>query len=817
MMILNLFFGILEELRKILLWTFIIVTIASNLIFFLAWIYREGIIKKIEKINYFSIKNIGKKCFFCFNILYGIIVIIFSYRFGEDSSFILNSDFLTAGIGILTFIITLTIYFWSEVDSLKRYLFFIILNIEEYIYISLIILTLALFKVNYIFLIGAFSYVLFLFYKIFKSKSKIESISYDEQEFIDILDILESKNDRRIMKRLYDEVERRLYESIKEEKIKEIKKDIFLWKSVIKENIEKECLDTDDVIRFLYKIYSVIKNKKNIDVFKESYSLNYSVAKIAYENKDIQLFKESLNCLEMVYDYYWEDGKKEELEFLVIGTMKYTFFPEILKTYTNDLKKYIEWAGVFYLSINNSLEKAIKREDNKFIKYFHELIDITLKGSKNIKKEQYLLKFSNYFGICLLLKSQDKESIEEEIQLLLDSLNSKNIGIEELYIFIQKYNIFEVLKWKKYFQPPPNIVRGNCWVDKTQDKIDELFLELLYLQYNNDLPYTKDNIIERMTNAERENIISMYSLSEKKKKDILIELFDEINVNIETVNKKEIREKKLSLKKINEIIEVIKNYLKNVKINKVFFSNIVVEEQSQKKITRGYCLYLDKEMFVETYKEFISDDIFEDYTDTINNALESIIVKKISRKSKNNKIKNLENIDRKKNIIIASGESGDEFIRKCKEIKSKYLLNDDEIKEHGRDVRGLYKEIPIYFFSGEIEGVFILEKKSIQEIRFFYKENNSIFEEEEIKKYITLENIGVQLEIQSFEMFYEKKSEEDKEKILKLPFLKNFKTKDKKINELKGQVLFKLYQDFEIIFSEEREIYQFIWKTCDES
>ncbi|WP_286083355.1 hypothetical protein, partial [Fusobacterium sp.] len=478
---------------------------------------------------------------------------------------------------------------------------------------------------------------------------------------------------------------------------------------------------------------------------------------------------------------------------------------------------YIEWAGTFYLSINNSLEKAIKREDNKFIKYFYELIDITLKGLENIKKEQYLLKFSNYFGICLLLKSQDKESIEEEIKLLLDSLNSKNIGVEELYIFIQKYNIFEVLKWEKYFQPSPNIVRGNCWVDKTQDKIDELFLELLYLQYSNDLHYMKDNIIERMTNAERENIISMYSLSRKKKKDILIELFDEINVNIETINKKEIREKKLSLKKINGIIEVIKNYLKNVKINKVFFSNIVVEEQSQKKITRGYCLYLDKEMFVETYKEFISDDIFEDCIDIINNALESIIVKKISRKSKNNKIKNLENIDRKKNIIIASGESGDEFIRKCKEIKSKYLLNDDEIKEYGKDVQGLYKEIPIYFFSGEIEGVFILEKKSIQEIRFFYKENNSIFEEEEIKKYITVENIGVQLEVQSFEMFYEKKSEEDKEKILKLLFLKNFKTKEEKINELKGRVLFKLYQDFEIIFSEEREIYQFIWKTCDES
>lgn len=818
----------------------IFVIIIVDLLIFGLWNYKEKIIRISDDIlkasdNYLKFLKKGKIVFVVSNVSILIFIIFLSYKFKniiEGISYILiNDNWISILIGITSLILPLVIYVLSESNELKKIVFITIFNIEDFITFSLSIFFIFFFNISPVFYIGFFCYSINFFYDVFKLLNELNTSFYGFKEFKRILRHLSGKEKGDKIIYFYSEVEKLLYLSVKNEEINSIKKHIYFWKETLEFNyfnITKK----ENIIKFIYNIQSIVQRIKNDNIFKACSDLHIIFANISFENKDKENFLDSLMCMNLLYQYYYTNGQKKELSFTVIGNMRYGFVNRIVSEFKTKFEDGIEWISYFCNAINFSIKESVVNKDQVFFDYFCALINKNFNFfDEKISKEYYSLKLSNYFGIILLLKSQKQKSrfiIDNEkkiIERLLKELIYNDFGIEELYIFIFKYKVINLLRWEKYFEPEIDIVYGNSWTDQTRNNVNKLFLELLYLQYREILKNIeiKDKIIEKIVIAEKKNIINIFSLQKEikkiewnKKKIFLEKLFSEIKEKMEDINKKEVRELKLSLKKIGGFIKVITEMLETTKINKIFSTIISIKKQFKPKHSRGYNYYLDKEIFVDTYKEIYADGIFEEYIRIIDDTLESIIVEDIYEKSKNNKINSLEEQDIKNGIIIVSGIYIGKLFNENKKITPKYLLNEEEIKKYGDYVEGLYDgRMPIYFFNGEIKGIFILEEKFIQEIKFFKKENNEIFTEEEIKKYIDIGNIGLQLEIESFEKFYEEKTEKRKEELLELDFLKEFNEKEEKLKHLKEQVLFKLYQEYEIVINEEKKVYQLIFKEND--
>lgn len=823
----------------------IFVIIIVDLLIFVLWNYKEKIIKISDDIlktsdNSLKFLKKGKIIFVASNVSILIFIIFLSYKFKnilEGISYILiNDNWISILIGITSLILPLVIYVLGESNELKKIVFITTFNIEDFITFSLSIFFIFFFNISPVFFIGFFCYSIKFFYEVFKLLNKLNTFFYGSKEFKRILTYLSGKEKGDKLIYFYSEVEKLLYFSVKNEEINSIEKHIYFWEETLKFNyfnITKK----QNIINFIYTIQNIIQRIKNDNIFKKCSGLHIMFASISFENKDKENFLEGLMCMNLLYQYYYTNGEKKELSSTVINGMRYNFINRISSEFKTKIEEGIEWMSCFCNAINFSIEESVVNKDQVFFDYFCALIDKNFDFSDKeipdkempdieIPKEYSQLKLSNYFGIILLLSSRKWRSRfiidnkEKIIEKLLNELIDDNSVIEELYIFIFKYEVINLLKWKKYFEPEFDIIYGNSWVDQTRNNVNKLFLELLHLQYKKFLRYNEieNETIEKMVTAEKENIISIFSLQEEikkiednMKKSFLEGLFIEIKEKMKDINKKEVRESKLSLKKIEGFIKVIKEMLEITKVNKIFSTVIIIKEQLKPKHKRGYIYYLDKEIFIEGYKNIYANNIFEEYTRIIDDTLESIIVEAIYEKSKNNKINSLEELGIKNGIIIVSGIYIGKLFNENKKIKPKYLLNEEEIKKYGDYVEGLYDErIPIYFFNGEIKGIFILEKEFIQEIKFFKKENNESFTEEEIKKYIDIGDIGLQLEIESFEKFYEEKTEKRKEELLELDFLKEFNEKEEKLKHLKEQVLFKLYQEYEIVINEEKKVYQLV-------
>lgn len=815
----------------------------SNLATFGIWYYKEKIIKKSD--DFFNSTKAGEIVFVLSNLGILIFVIFLSNKFknilrGLSNTYI-NENWVSIIIGVTALIIPLIIQIWSESDKLKKVILNTVFNINNYMYISLIILFVSFFKILPIFLIGFFLYIIFSLYQILKLQSKLKRILYYPEEINDILNILKWKNKKTEIFIFYKELEKLLFNNIKNEEIDFLESYIIIWEKAFEFSYKyMESEEKEEVLRFIYDVYRLLKIIKNESIFTESSGLHIKVASVALQNKEMHIFSNSLVSIGFLYEYYIEKGREDKLKRHVINGMIYTIsIPNIIKEFNKNLEDGIKWCACYYSAINNCIIQTIEKQDKEFFYEFVNLLNFsfTSRFIKKNPKEYILLKYSNDFGLLLMIetfyeKEIDKSFInilKEKIFKEFNRISYKHInngidGIEDVYLFIKKYKIDELLRWGEYFTPKLKLIGPTTYTSNKRESIDKLFLEFLYLEKDRlKIQKQEEEFIKKMIDKNNRNIIPVYSFLEliKKinvddKKEFLNNLFNKVNQNIITIDKEEVRELKFSLKKIGGFIKVITEMLETTKINKIFSTIISIKKQFEPKHSRGYNYYLDKEIFVDTYKEIYADGIFEEYIRIIDDTLESIIVEDIYEKSKNNKINSLEEQDIKNGIIIVSGIYIGKLFNENKKITPKYLLNEEEIKKYGDYVEGLYDgRMPIYFFNGEIKGIFILEEKFIQEIKFFKKENNEIFTEEEIKKYIDIGNIGLQLEIESFEKFYEEKTEKRKEELLELDFLKEFNEKEEKLKHLKEQVLFKLYQEYEIVINEEKKVYQLIFKEND--
>ena len=828
--------NILEETSNIF---FIIL---SNLIIFVLWNYKEKIIKKSD--DFIKSLEGGKIVFTLSNLSILGFAIFLANKFKnvlEDlSTTYIKEDWVSIIIGVTALIIPIVIQIWSESDKLKKVILNTIFNINNYMYISLIILFAAFFKVLPIFLIGFFIYIICSLYQILKVQNKVKKILYYPDEFQDIINILGKINNKKEILIFYKELEKLLFNNIKNKEMDFLNSYIIVWRKTFEFTYKyMELEEKDEVIIFIYDIYKLFNTLKNETIFIKCSYLHINVACVALQNKEMGIFRNSLCSMSLLYEYYIKNEKKEELKQYVVDGMRYNIcIQNIIKEFKENLEVGIKWCGCFYISINNCIIQTIKNKDEDFFCEFLKLINSSSIFEENNPKEYILLRYSNYFGLLLMIKILYEKKIEESF---IDRLKKKILeeickisyeeldrgieGIGDVYLFIKKYKVDELLKWEEYFVPKLDIIYPTFYSSNKSEKIDELFLELLYFEKDIlKIPRQEDIFIKKMIDKSNKNLISIYRFLEliKKvdiddKKEFLKNLFEKIMKIIEELEKEEIRKQNVSLKKVNEIMEKIKLGLEDVEINKIFPLVIKYKEIDSKENISvvGVNIFYDKREFIEIDDIIIGEDPFRKMVKAIEKRLKSSIIEKILKKSEKNKIDSLENINKENSIVIVSGIGKSKFLRENEHIKNKRVFNENEKEKYGDYVEELYNGMPIYFFPGEIKGTFILEEKFIQEIKFFKKENDEIFTEEEIKKYIDIGDIGLQLEIESFEKFYEEKTEKRKEELLELDFLKEFNEKEEKLKHLKEQVLFKLYQEYEIVINEEKKVYQLIFKEND--
>lgn len=845
----KLLFFIFCQISTITLLFVIFITILSNFIVFILWYYKEEIIKISN--NFFKLLNnsikfskAGKTVFIVINVGILIFIIFLSYKFKNIleglSDIFINGNWVSIIVGLTALIIPLVIQIWSEPDKLKKNILTTVFNIDNYMYISIIILFISFFKVSPIFLVGFFVCIIFWVHQILKLQNKLKKILYYPEEFDDILNTLEWRDKKAELPIFYKKLEKLLFNKVKNKEIDFLGNYIYFWRKTFEFTYNyMEFEEKEEIIVFIYDIYKLFNTLESETIFIRCSYLHIDLAGVALQNKEMGIFRNSLCSMSLLYEYYIKNEKKEELKKCVVDGMRYNIcIQNIIKEFRENLEVGIKWCGCFYISINNCIIQTIENKDEDFFCEFLKLINSSSIFEKNNPKEYVLLRYSNYFGLLLMIKILYEKKIEEPF---IDGLKNKILeeickisyeeldrgieGIGDVYLFIKKYKVDELLKWEEYFVPKLDIIYPTVYSSNKSEKIDELFLELLYFEKDIlKIPRQEDIFIKKMIDKSNKNLISIYRFLEliKKvdiddKKEFLKNLFEKIMKIIEELEKEEIRKQNVSLKKVNEIMEKIKLGLEDVEINKIFPLVIKYKEIDSKENISvvGVNIFYDKREFIEIDDIIIGGDPFGKMVKAIEKRLKSSIIEKILKKSEKNKIDSLENINKENSIVIVSGIGKSKFLRENEHIKNKRVFNENEKEKYGDYVEELYNGMPIYFFPGEIKGTFILEGKFIQEIKFFKKENDEIFTEEEIKKYIDIGDIGLQLEIESFEKFYEKKTEEIKKKLLELDFLKKFNEREEKLKYLKGRVLFKLYQEYEIIINEEKKVYQLILENSN--
>ncbi|MGB6129056.1 MAG: hypothetical protein WBG30_09920 [Psychrilyobacter sp.] len=777
----------------------------------------------------------------------------------EIAAFILDiGNMPTLFVGLTGMLVAIYIYAVSVDNKLKKFMLLTLLGKEELFYLSFYIVILFIFGSESVFLLGPIGYLIYRLVRSVYWIIKVNSESSYKEVFEKVMENIFTENEQID---LYIGVKKQLYKMVKMEELQEIEEYRYYFNKFLDVYKNKiTYVDTDikygKIIKFLYDLYEIVYEKKDDRIFQEISYLHIKLAEYYLRDNDKENFYWALCGMEKVYDYHYRNGT-DKFELRVVDAFRFDYLG-IWKKYKENFEDGIEWYSQMFKAITEGIKKSVINEDFYFFQQFTYLIEHQFKYQKEIKKDYKLLEKSVYFGILLYLKEEKRKSKDNEDRLkkmdeyieFIERLLSNNnlIDLIELYEFIgeeiygwnEEYK--DRLNWDKYYEGR-NLVRVSFDPVRTDGEKNKLFFELLgkvrnFKVYENRLLEDEclELLLKRLDDEERKKLIKRIDKFKKKIGWLLSELkqqkeelslineeyeqvkglFEKIRIKIknkeeETVVELEISERKITIfkKKLEKILSESKiiRWLKD--LGK--YKGDIKEEKGK---TRYIGQYMQKEYFVELGNEGGTKAIAESYGKEQNRAIEQIIIESIEvKKEDTNSIeKALEKIKGKPWIILTGIDMFSFFYEESGKSRKNIVLSSDldngYFEKYGEILEGIYKykgtEIPIYNFSSDKKGIYILDSDDIVEfIHYDAKEedeNSKNIEKRFDKKvgYSHLTIIETEKIIKSGEI----------DKILKSGILKDYETKEEKLNKFKQLVWITFVQKGELKLKDNAVVYK---------
>jgi hypothetical protein len=781
----------------------------------------------------------------------------------EITKFLFDSgNFITLFIGLTGMLVAIYIYAISIDNKLKKFMLLTLIGKESLFYLSFYIVVLFLFGSESIFLIGPIGYLIYLLTDSVRWILKINSESSYKENF---RDLMKKKLTEKEKNDLYIEVKKSLYKAVKEEELLEIEENKYYFNEYFDNYGKKlDYIEKDrafgNVINFLNDLYEEINKNKNSRIFQKINYLHIKIADYYYKNNDEERFYRALMVMTKVYDYYHIDGT-DKFELGVISGFRFDSFG-IFEKYGNNLKEGIKWYCQKFKVIIEGIKKAVGNNDFYFYKQFIYLIEVEFEYKENLKRDYKLLEKSVYFGILLYLKEEkrknqdDENKIDEFIKFMEKRIlnNTDLIDLIELYEFIgeeiygwsEEYR--DRLNWDKIFQPKIELVKTRAHSVRTDGEKKKLFFRLLgklkfneweknciltgeleqYINFNSGfnggIEIDEDKLLERIDRFKKKSNWLLNDLKQYKKELTLTNeeyekirgLFEEIRIKIQNQEDRTIVDSEISQSKITIFKDKLEKILSESRVIKWLdnlgkYTEGIKEEKGK---TRYIGQYMQKEFFVKIGDEDGTRAIAKYYGKRQNRVIEQIIIESIeANKGEIDSIeKALEKIKGEPWIILTGIGIHSFFYEESGKSRKNIVLSSDldnkYFEKHGEILEGIYKyketEIPIYNFSSDKKGIYILDSNDIEgfvHYDSFEEDKNTKNIEKRFDKKVGYSYLTI--------IDTEKIIENEKiEKVLKFGILKDYKTDEEKLNQFKQLVWIIFVQKGELKLKEDAEVYR---------